>query len=300
MPLAAEIFPHNRTDLSTLNKIINRTRKLGATDVCFIFDSNEIEKEKLEELKNADISYITGGKIRAVEKIKYIPELEQFNKLTETLHFKELTTMNGYRSILCFDSEEAKSDQILREKLLTRLNLLLPAINSGDKNPCVLTDHPILKNFCEKDNDGFYLLNEKKIHEEKKYDGFFILKTYHPTLKPEKMILPFKKLKRVQNRFKSMKSFVEINSYSHWKENRIEGHIYITLLSYIIKRWLEIKTELSWENIETEYKKIKAITFKSEENTYVHRTKTNSTVIETLKLLNMKYPNLILKITYNQ
>ena len=85
-----------------------------------------------------------------------------------------------------------------------------------------------------------YKLDEKLIAAEKKYDGVFIMTTTRQDLSPGKIVDTYKRLQEVELLFDDLKHFVDIHPVRHRLEPRVRSHVFICILSLLLKRIYEI------------------------------------------------------------
>jgi hypothetical protein len=295
LPLASEVFPGNTADVSTVKKMIKRIKKLGLRHCIFVSDRGTVSKGNLRALKDAGLNYIVGVKLRSTKEVKeeVLGVPGDFKEVADNLQVKEIT-VNKHRYILCFNPKEARKDRITRDKWISRLESVLPAINSGEKDSCVVTNHPVMKRLCRQKEDGWWVLNETKIREEERCDGLYIIHTSRRDLSPEKIALSYKTLQRVEEAFHYIKSFVELRPCYHWTEVRIKGHVLLCVLAYLLQRWAELQSGYSWPGIRRAFKKVHAVTLKVKSEKFIHRSELNPEVTDILRRLKIKFPNKIL------
>jgi transposase len=85
-----------------------------------------------------------------------------------------------------------------------------------------------------------YSLNQEKIEQEKKFDGIFVLLSSRYDIKPCEVVDSYKNLKEVEMLFDDLKNFVDIRPIRHWLQVRVRAHVFICVLSLLLKRILEI------------------------------------------------------------
>jgi transposase len=85
-------------------------------------------------------------------------------------------------------------------------------------------------------------LNSDIIIKTEKQDGIFILNTdlSERVIKKEQIIDSYKNLREVEDLFDDFKNFVDVNPVRHWKEKRVRSHVFICILSLLLKRVFEI------------------------------------------------------------
>ena len=90
------------------------------------------------------------------------------------------------------------------------------------------------------DGDGYRL--EWAHHsgeEETKMDGCYVMKTSRKDLKDEEIWNLYMTLQKVEAGFRALKGVLGLRPNFHWKEARVDGHIFITILAYHLLRSIE-------------------------------------------------------------
>lgn len=73
----------------------------------------------------------------------------------------------------------------------------------------------------------------------KPYDGFYFLRTDRIDLSPEQTWKHYIMLTTVEDAFRSLKSELGLRPNFHQKGDRIEAHIFITVLAYHLLQWCQ-------------------------------------------------------------
>ena len=75
-----------------------------------------------------------------------------------------------------------------------------------------------------------------------KLDGIFIINSNleEIDIPEEKIVDSYKNLREVEDLFDDFKNFVDVNPVRHWKESRVRAHVFICILSLLLKRIFEI------------------------------------------------------------
>ena len=139
-----------------------------------------------------------------------------------------------------------------------------------------------------------YSLNQQKIEQEKKFDGIFVLLSSRYDLKPCEVVDSYKNLKEVEMLFDDLKNFVDIRPIRHWLQIRVRAHVFICVLSLLLKRILEIhymKGKCVMEPLE-EISKSKLIKYKVKFSKREDRSQTFPKVTNTTPM-QKKYFNMI-------
>jgi len=139
-----------------------------------------------------------------------------------------------------------------------------------------------------------YSLNQEKIEQEKKFDGIFVLLSSRYDIKPCEVVDSYKNLKEVEMLFDDLKNFVDIRPIRHWLQIRVRAHVFICVLSLLLKRILEIhymKGKCVMEPLE-EISKSKLIKYKVKFSKREDRSQTFPKVTNTTPM-QKKYFNMI-------
>jgi transposase len=139
-----------------------------------------------------------------------------------------------------------------------------------------------------------YSLNHQKIEQEKRFDGIFVLLSSRYDLKSCEVVDSYKNLKEVEMLFDDLKNFVDIRPIRHWLQIRVRAHVFICVLSLLLKRILEIhymKGKCVMEPLE-EISKSKLIKYKVKFSKREDRSQIFSKVTNTTPM-QKKYFNMI-------
>lgn len=216
------------------------------------------------------------------------------------------------RYIICFNKERGKIAWKRREENISKYSKELDKLFSKDTPDIEIVDREksliaIFEGYKSKYKKFFriqrdkkskkaegYILNTMEIEKENKLDGIFILLTTRNDLDKAKVVESYKGLKEIEILFDDFKNFVEIRPIRHWLEVRVRAHVFICILSLLLKRILEIRyleSKSVTEPLEL-IAKSKLIKYKVKFSEREHRSK------EFVKVTNMspiqrKYFNLV-------
>jgi transposase len=162
------------------------------------------------------------------------------------------------RYIICLNKERKVISQKKREANISKLSRELDKVFSGNNRNREDRDiekaiNKIFEGYkvkfkrfftIEKDSESKkavgYCLNQKRIEQEKKFDGIFVLLSSRYDLEPWKVVESYKNLKEVETLFDDLKNFVDIRPIRHWLEVRVRAHVFICILALLLKRIFEI------------------------------------------------------------
>ena len=213
-----------------------------------------ISSETLDYLgePSSQIDYILGARMRRVNEIKedvlsrggryreVHPEGVKSNdpsplKVKEVLH-------NGSRYIVCLNTRQARKDALDREAIV---NSLKEQLKKGGKS---LVGNKGYKKYL-KVKKGSVEIDLKKVEEESRYDGKWVLKT-NTKLSSEEVALKYKELWQVERIFRDAKSMLETRPVYHQRDETIRGHVFCSFLALVVRKELERRLRSSGHNFE--------------------------------------------------
>ncbi len=159
------------------------------------------------------------------------------------------------RFICCLCPERRVSAKVYREKKIDTLSTELKELfaKAADPKQSKTLDfkkgidkifagyRKKFKKFFTIDQAEGYRRNAETIAVDKKYDGVFVLTASRDDLKPDTVAVSYKNLREVETLFDDFKNFVSIRPIRHRLEVRVRGHVFICILSLLLKRIFEVR-----------------------------------------------------------
>ena len=234
-----------------VENILSENKKEIIEDEYYIF------KKEIQILTNSHSVKYENFKI----KIKALSE-EIDNKLS----YKIFTLIKKYigkyedelRYVVCLNEQVKKLKTKSRNEYLQKLSAELDGVSSKGKKEkdTVNIEKSINKIFIgyRSKYRKFFIINqvhqnkqlvEYHIDKEEKYrheqmDGMFILLTDRYDLTISKVVESYKNLQEVELLFDDLKNFVDVRPVRHWLPIRVRAHVFICILSLLLKRIFEI------------------------------------------------------------
>ena len=242
-PIGYNIYKGNTFEGHTFSDAIKRLKEeYQIKNVVVVADRGMLNKTNLEVTASEQYEFIIG------ERLKILPDsikahlLNMDNYTKQWIYSKEgdpivvkyCTIPYQERTIVCTYSEKrSKKDAADREEKLETAKIIL-------KNPGQLkkkAHHYFLKT----DDTQTYYLNEEKIKENKKYDGFLAIATNAKDLSIEQVLDNYRHLYQIEHSFRTFKSHLETRPMFHWTDKRIEGHICLCYIAYALLNHVQQK-----------------------------------------------------------
>jgi transposase len=265
-PIGYDIFEGNIYEGHTLIPVIERFEKqFSIGHPIVVADSGLLTKDNMEALITLEYQFILGAKIKS-EKQEIIDLIEQQNwsdGLTYEIHKED-----GTRLIIEYSAKRAKKDAFNRERALKKLE---QQIKSGKLTKGNINNRGYNK-YLKMEGDVSISIDYQKIEKSICWDG---LKGYitNTELSIKDVITQYKELWNIERAFRISKTDLQIRPIYHRKRNRIEVHICISFMAYLIYKELErlLKTnkiELSIEKAIEQINKMYEIKIPNQTGTF--------------------------------
>lgn len=254
LPVGYKIFPGNTAETTTLLACLNEWKNhIEIERVVFVADRGMFNYSNLEALSKSGYEFIVGATLRKMpselknfiindkffsqENCKIFSEKECVRSIPHEIAYKNKDT--GINSIIkgnlvvCRNQTRAKKDASDREKLVTKINKTIGKSKSDAKK--LITNKGYLK-FTKLQGQIISSLNEKKIEEDRQWDGIFGIYT-NTNLSEEEILSRYRGLWEIELAFRVSKTDLAMRPIFHRKKERIEGHIAICFMAlYLIKK----------------------------------------------------------------
>ena len=248
---------------------------LEKNDIKYI---SAMDKNQIENITGIDFSMFCDLQSENIDS--QLDKLLEFKKINENTFAREIKVEGNRRSILCFNPQLFKDQRKAREKAIVSFQVfvknqnaeLLAAKRSREKK----TTYSKLKKRLEKINVSSFIdvkltalrvrrkengtnreirtyQGELVVDDEAKRlsgsrDGFWLLVTNHSEktsrgfkVETKDAIAPYREKEIIEEAFKNLKSFVEIEPVFVWTEEHVKAHYTICVLSYLINRKLILR-----------------------------------------------------------
>jgi len=250
-PVGVEIFKGNVSDQQTvLDQIKRLSVKYGIKEAIFTGDRGMLTAKRIDEISETNFKVITA---LTHHEMKTLLEKEDIQKdLFDEKNITEVVdSKTGTRYALCKNEKELQKERKTRKSMIEKVKSLLKKKASVRKKRDpkkvaasagrIFEKYKIEKffNWDVDDKGGFsWSLKQDKIDTEKELDGCYIIKTTASSdvINKDEFVLGYRNLQKVEQGFKNMKTvLLELRPVYHKNDDRIEAHIFITMLAYYLQ-----------------------------------------------------------------
>ena len=258
-PLCCELWPGNTTDVTTLVPIVNRLQsRFAIRRICIVADRGMVSQKTIEALESPGRRwhYILGARMRSQKEVRQevlsrggrfreVHPARMKRKDPSPLKVKAVL-VEGRRYVVCLNEEEARKDAHDREAIVASLR---EQLKQGDKS---LVGNRGFRKYLKQAKSRFEM-DEKKIKQEARYDGKWVLRT-NTDLSAADVALKYKQLWMVEHVFRSAKSLLETRPIWHQCDETIRGHVFCSFLALVLRKELDDRLaeqghKLEWEDV---------------------------------------------------
>ncbi len=304
IPIHHQVFPGNTVDPKTLRPISEELRhKFHVKRVIFIGDRAFGRKPSLQYMdKNEYItavyrwdqpyrSILTSTEFRDED---YLKDLDLCAREVDVkwnvrgLSKSETKRSRNRRAVAVYSPEREKEDIADMEE---KVSIVKSIIDSGKKGSDLINALGKLRSYTISNGTK---INEKKIADMKKLAGRFMIVS-NTDLSITDMVKRYKDLWRIERSFRTIKSFLEIRPVYHRKEERIEAHVFVCVLSLLISRLFEkaMDEKMTISVISDMLSELKAIPVRTSDGIITLRSESEN-ARKLLDIMKIPYPGKIL------
>ena len=284
-PVCSELWPGNTSDARALIPIVDRLkRRFAIGSICVVADRGMISAETIAQLQAAhrDTRYILGCRMRAVTEVSqevlsrpgrfqtvYGPR--QTSKDPSPLKVRQVW-VDDRRYIVCRNEDQARKDRADREAIVASLHEQL------QRGPKSLVGNKGYRKYLTVNRTAF-AIDERKLRDEARYDGLWVLRTDLEHWPAQDVALTYKDLWTVEALFRRVKSVLETRPIYHKCDETIRGHVFCSFLALLLLKELYDRLETrgwrpEWERLKLDLDALQEFTVPNAGQTFVIRTET--------------------------
>ncbi len=281
-PLSSQVFPGNASEPATLALMLEGLRDkdpFNQIKPVVIMDAGIASADNVAWLIEQDYHYLVVSREQHV-----INPREQKNQITvrdtkdsNVVVYRGVDPETGETRLYCHSEQKAKKEQGIRNRSHVRLEEALAKLHTGlskkgtiknydkilerigrlrEKHSRVAADYIIYVMADDKKNKATSIEWKRKPESDQKdkHCGIYCLRTNIPDWPEEQLWTTYTMLTEIEATFRSLKTKLGLRPIYHQKEDRVTGHLFITLLAYHLVHTLRYQLRLqdihlSWESI---------------------------------------------------
>jgi transposase len=270
-PIAHHVFQGNWRDAKTVPEVLSDLeQRFGLKRVVFVGDRGMVTSHNVDLVREHGHGYIVGrNRRRSGEVFDYIqsatgPWIEcpvgitAREKLTppKTLVQEVESQQPGVRVFVVHSEERHAFERSQRakamERVRTRLEKLARRVAKGRLKAAekvgaaaarVLARNHGHRYYDWAYEEGVFRFFEHPVHftREQAYEGKYVIQTEEPNLSAVDAVRLYKELSEVERAFADLKDVLELRPIYHQIDSRVQAHIYVAALAFLLHRAIEKK-----------------------------------------------------------
>jgi len=256
MPLAHRVFAGNRSDVSTVEEIVELIeRQYGEADRIWVMDRGMVSEETVAFLRERDRRYILGTPKSQLRRYERHFGEGGWERVREGLEVKRCPGPEGEETfLLCRSQERRVKEEAMRAKFeerleegLTKLATACEARKLTPVRVAARVGRLLGKNTrAEKlfswevrtQGDGRALLSWQKREERREWaslsEGCYVLRSNITDWSGEALWRAYIQLTQAEAAFRIQKQDLSLRPVWHQKEDRVRAHILVCFLAYVL------------------------------------------------------------------
>ena len=281
-PLGSQVFPGNASEPATLKSMLEGLQgknPLTLSKSVIILDAGIASADNIAWLVEHEYHYIVVSRERQVKdpREQDHPALIRDTARSQVRVYRDIDPDSGETRLYCHSEQKAKKEHAIRNRFHERLEAALTQLQAGlsqkgsvknyvkvlerigrlrEKNSRVAQDYQI-----EVTPDGEHknavAITWQKLAPRAEKDrqcGIYCLRSNLPDWSEEQLWTTYIMLTEIEATFRSLKTELGLRPVYHQKDERVTGHLFITLLAYHLVHSLrhQLKRQgihLSWDSI---------------------------------------------------
>lgn len=254
IPVAYELFEGNTFDSKTLPRVLSGLKKrFSIRRIVLVADKGINSRENLAEIKEAGFEYIVSGRLKNMSRSLQQEVLNAEGYISietgddaafayKVISHEVKGSNSREENLICtYSSRRAENDAYNRTRAVIKADSAIKAGVAGS----ALNKRPGYKRFikgeAKTESSLKYKLDEEKIDNESRFDGYYVIQTSDKSLGPLDVISQYGYLYKIEESFRLLKSTMKSRPVFHWSTKRIKGHFLICFIALLLERTLEYK-----------------------------------------------------------
>jgi transposase len=281
-PLSSQVFPGNASEPATLALMLDGLQgnnPIAGEKPVLIMDAGIASADNIAWLSERGYLYLVVSREhyrhdpRDQDNAVLVRETEQ-NKVTV---YRVIDAETQEIRLYCYSDQKAKKEQSIRNRFHVRLEEALNKLNAGldkkgtvknyakilerigrlrEKNSRVAQDY-LIEVIADDEKTNAIRIDwqrESKSAQKDQHCGVYCLRTNIKEWSEEQLWTTYIMLTEIEATFRSLKTDLGLRPVFHHKEDRVTGHLFITLLAYHLVHTLRYQLKqqgihLSWDSI---------------------------------------------------
>jgi len=260
IPLGYQLFAGNRNDVTTLEEIVDRIERLyGKANRIWVMDRGMISEENVRYLKEAGRRYIVGTPKGMLKRFERELLAQDWHQVHIGLEVRFCPAPGGEELfVLCRSAQRKEKEQAMHERFEKRIEEGLEKIavscRKRKQEPVVVAQRVgrllgqnsraagAFQVQIVPDANGLAKFSWKKVDRWRQWarlsEGCYLLRSNVMEWSPEELWRVYIQLTEAEAAFHIQKSDLQLRPIWHKKAMRVEAHILVCFLAYVLWKTL--------------------------------------------------------------
>jgi transposase len=260
LPLGYEIFDGNRHDSTTVETIVKAMEKqYGKADRIWVMDRGMASEDNLEFLKEGGRRYILGTAKGMLKRFEQELTAKDWEEVHEGLEVRLCPAPEGKEVfILCRSAERRQKEQAMHKKFEERieegLKKIAASCSKKKQLPLKIAERvgrlmgqntraaKLFDSSVTQDDAGRAKLAWTKVTAWRDWaslsEGCYLLRSNISDWSGEELWRAYVQLTEAESAFRIQKSDLSLRPIWHQKEDRVQAHILVCFLTYVVWKTL--------------------------------------------------------------
>lgn len=270
-PIAHHVFEGNKRDSSTVESVLKDIQeRFGLQRVVLVGDRGMVTSQNIDLLRSCRQGYIVGlNRRRRPEVLGYLERAtgpwqecragmaaSEKAQTPKTLVQEVASHKPGVRVFVVHSDERMSYERTEREKSMQRVREQLDSLEHrvaagklkapekiGAAAASILGRHHGFRYYDWELQDGKFRYFEHPVNlkQEQALEGKYLIQTEEPHLSALQAVEIYKELSEVERAFCELKDVIEMRPIYHQRAYRVQAHIFVASLAFLLDRALEKK-----------------------------------------------------------
>jgi transposase len=260
LPITHRVFPGSTMDVTTLEPMAEELqRRFGLRDAVLVADRGMFSADNVAAFRLSGQLYILALRARQQAEgelaldLAHLAGLPRPRDVEAEWQWREVEAVVGLRHVVVYSAFKARHDFEVRDRRLRRALAELRRLQAQaehdklsarriiERVTKILTTHKCARFLTYEAAAGqlSFRLDRDQYRQQRRHDGVFVLETNHPTLTTTEIVQSYRQLMEVERAFRTLKSLVKVRPVYHHRDRRVETHLFICFLAYLLAKVLE-------------------------------------------------------------
>ncbi len=262
-PVAHDLFAGDTADVRTVKDMATQLRdRFGFADAVVVGDRGLLSAENATALDELGLRYVLALRTRQHACVPRVVAaavaggLARPRDVNTPWSVKEVAPIEAVRHVVVYSAFRAAHDRVVRIHRLKATRDALARLEqrvadgklSGSRAVTaratrILSQSKVSRFYRWELVQGRFTfrLDRPVYRSQRQLDGIYVLVSNAPGLATDEIVAAYRQLIAVEDAFRVLKSLVKLRPIYHWTRRRVEVHVFICVLAYLVATVLEQK-----------------------------------------------------------